>query len=90
MGVQHTLTSTVALDVNYIGNHGGELLRPRATQPEVDPDVADWTARVREFAARVYSGEHPPVMSLLPVANARATSQPPPGPMIRVLAPGLI
>jgi trehalose 6-phosphate phosphatase len=44
--------------IAYIGNHGGELLRPRATQPEVDPDVADWTVRVREFAARVYTGEH--------------------------------
>ena len=29
-----------------------------------------------------------PVMSRLPDASARATSQPPPGPMIRVLAPG--
>jgi hypothetical protein len=29
-----------------------------------------------------------PVMSWLPEASARATSQPPPGPMIRVLAPG--
>jgi len=44
--------------IAYIGNHGGELLRPRATSPEVDPDVADWTARVREFAARAYTAEH--------------------------------
>ena len=29
-----------------------------------------------------------PVMSWLPEASARATSQPPPGPMISVLAPG--
>src|ERR1700738_2485600 len=42
----------------YIGNHGGELLRPGATRPEVDPDVAAWTARVREFAARAYTSEH--------------------------------
>jgi trehalose 6-phosphate phosphatase len=44
--------------IAYVGNHGGELLRPGATRPEVDPDVADWTARVREFAGRVYTAEH--------------------------------
>jgi trehalose 6-phosphate phosphatase len=43
--------------IAYIGNHGGELLRPRATTPEVDPEVASWTARVREFADRAYSSE---------------------------------
>jgi trehalose 6-phosphate phosphatase len=41
----------------YVGNHGGELLRPLATTPEVDPEVASWTARVREFADRAYSSE---------------------------------
>jgi trehalose 6-phosphate phosphatase len=41
----------------YVGNHGGELLRPRATRPEVDPELAEWTARVREFAARAYTAE---------------------------------
>jgi trehalose 6-phosphate phosphatase len=41
--------------IAYIGNHGGELLRPRATAPEVDPEVAEWTARVREFVTRVYT-----------------------------------
>jgi len=44
--------------IAYIGNHGGELLRPGATRPEVDPDLAAWTARVREFAARAYTGQH--------------------------------
>ncbi len=44
--------------IAYVGNHGGELLRPGATRPELDPDVAAWTARVRAFAARVYSPEH--------------------------------
>ncbi len=44
--------------IAYVGNHGGELLRPGATRPEVDPELADWTARVREFAARAYTGEH--------------------------------
>ena len=36
--------------IAYVGNHGGELLRPGATRPEVDPELAAWTARVREFA----------------------------------------
>jgi trehalose 6-phosphate phosphatase len=44
--------------IAYVGNHGGELLRPRATSPEVNPDLAAWTARVREFAARAYTSEH--------------------------------
>jgi trehalose 6-phosphate phosphatase len=43
--------------IAYIGNHGGELLRPGATRPELDPDLTAWTARVREFAARVYTAE---------------------------------
>src|SRR5271165_2593011 len=43
--------------IAYIGNHGGELLRPRATGPEIDPDAAAWTARVGDFVARVYSSE---------------------------------
>ena len=44
--------------IAYVGNHGGELLRPGATSPEVDSELAAWTARVRDFAARVYTGEH--------------------------------
>ncbi len=44
--------------IAYVGNHGGELLRPGATSPEIDPELAAWTARVREFAARAYTGEH--------------------------------
>ncbi len=44
--------------IAYVGNHGGELLRPRATTPEVDPELAQWTTRVREFAARVYDAQH--------------------------------
>jgi trehalose 6-phosphate phosphatase len=42
----------------YVGNHGGELLRPGATRPEVDPELAAWTARIRAFAARVLAAEH--------------------------------
>jgi trehalose 6-phosphate phosphatase len=41
--------------IAYIGNHGGELLRPRATAPEVDPELSAWTARVKEFAERAYT-----------------------------------
>jgi trehalose 6-phosphate phosphatase len=44
--------------IAYIGNHGGELLRPGAIRPEVDPEVAAWAKRVRAFAARAYTSEH--------------------------------
>jgi trehalose 6-phosphate phosphatase len=44
--------------IAYVGNHGSELLRPGATRPDVDPDVAAWKERVRRFAARVYTTEH--------------------------------
>jgi trehalose 6-phosphate phosphatase len=43
--------------IAYVGNHGGELLRPRATSPEVAPELAAWAARVREFASHVYTSE---------------------------------
>ena len=44
--------------IAYIGNHGGELLRPRATRPEVDPELAAWTTRMRNFADQVFTSEH--------------------------------
>jgi trehalose 6-phosphate phosphatase len=43
--------------IAYIGNHGGELLRPGATRPELDPNLTAWSERVREFAARAYTAE---------------------------------
>lgn len=43
--------------IAYVGNHGGELLRPGSTRPEVDPELASWTPRVRDFAARAYTAE---------------------------------
>jgi trehalose 6-phosphate phosphatase len=43
--------------IAYVGNHGGELLRPGATRPEMDPDVAAWSERVGEFARRAYTAE---------------------------------
>ena len=36
--------------IAYVGNHGGELLRPGATRPEVDPELEAWAGRVRDFA----------------------------------------
>ncbi len=44
--------------IAYVGNHGGELLRPGATRPELDPELAAWSGRVRDFAARALTAEH--------------------------------
>jgi trehalose 6-phosphate phosphatase len=44
--------------IAYVGNHGGELLRPGAIRPELDPDLVAWTGRVRGFAERAYTAEH--------------------------------
>src|SRR4029077_10792464 len=33
--------------IAYIGNHGGELLLPGATRPQLDTDLAAWAPRVR-------------------------------------------
>jgi trehalose 6-phosphate phosphatase len=44
--------------IAYIGNHGGELLRPGATRVELDPEVEAWGERVRAFARRVYTSDH--------------------------------
>jgi trehalose 6-phosphate phosphatase len=43
--------------IAYVGNHGGELLRPGATRPEVDPELEAWDGRVRDFAARAENAE---------------------------------
>jgi len=43
--------------IAYVGNHGGELLRPGATKPEVEPEMAHWTKRVQEFAERTNGDE---------------------------------
>jgi trehalose 6-phosphate phosphatase len=42
--------------IAYVGNHGGELLRPGRIRPELDPDLAAWSERVQSFASRVYTG----------------------------------
>ena len=44
--------------IAYVGNHGGELLSAGATLPQLDPDLAAWTGRMRDFAQRVYTSEH--------------------------------
>ncbi len=36
--------------IAYVGNHGGELLRPGRKEPELDPDVAAYARRVQAFA----------------------------------------
>jgi trehalose 6-phosphate phosphatase len=36
--------------IAYAGTHGVELLRPGSSWPEVDPELAGWTDRVRRFA----------------------------------------
>jgi trehalose 6-phosphate phosphatase len=43
--------------IAYVGNHGGELLRPGALEVEVEPDVAAYGRRVRAFAARAWTEE---------------------------------
>ncbi len=43
--------------IAYIGNHGGELLRPRATGPEIDPELAAWTGRIHAFAAQAFTSD---------------------------------
>jgi trehalose 6-phosphate phosphatase len=44
--------------IAYVGNHGGELLRAGTIKPEIDADLAAWTNRVRDFAARIYTPDH--------------------------------
>ena len=41
--------------ITYVGNHGAELLRGGATDVELDPEVAKWAPRVREFAEAAWS-----------------------------------
>src|SRR4051794_24080782 len=43
--------------ITYVGNHGAELLRGGATEPELDPEVARWAPKVHEFADRAWTNE---------------------------------
>ena len=36
--------------ITYVGNHGAEMLRGGSSEPELDPEVATWAPRIREFA----------------------------------------
>jgi trehalose 6-phosphate phosphatase len=50
---------TVAIgSIAYVGNHGGELLLPGATRPELDPEFSAWTERMRDFAKAAYTPAH--------------------------------
>ena len=54
-----TARSIVAIGtIAYLGNHGGELLLPGSTRAEVDPELAAWTDRVRDFSERTLTPEH--------------------------------
>jgi trehalose 6-phosphate phosphatase len=37
--------------INYVGNHGAEILRGGAVTPETDAAISVWAPRVQEFAA---------------------------------------
>ncbi len=43
--------------ITYLGNHGTEVLRGGATEAEVDPEVAEWSARVRAWASKAQTEE---------------------------------
>jgi trehalose 6-phosphate phosphatase len=43
--------------IAYVGNHGSELLRPGASEAELEPDVAAYGRRVRAFAERRWTDE---------------------------------
>lgn len=43
--------------IAYVGNHGGELLRPGAREPELDPEVAAYSRRIAAFARGAWTDE---------------------------------
>src|SRR4051794_29999525 len=43
--------------IAYVGNHGGELLRPGQREAELDPDVAAYARRGQTFARRHWTDE---------------------------------
>src|SRR3954451_5428979 len=43
--------------ITYVGNHGAELLRGGKTDVELDPEVAKWAPRVREFAEEAWNDQ---------------------------------
>ena len=54
----HVARRIVSLgSIAYVGNHGGELLRPGKQEPELDPDVAAYARRVQAFAREAWTDE---------------------------------
>jgi trehalose 6-phosphate phosphatase len=43
--------------ITYVGNHGAEILRGGSTQVELDPEVAAWARRVRDFSDGSWTDE---------------------------------
>jgi len=43
--------------IAYVGNHGSELLRPGAREPEIEPDVAAYGRRAQTFAQAAWTDE---------------------------------
>jgi trehalose 6-phosphate phosphatase len=43
--------------INYVGNHGAEILRGGAVAPETDAAIAAWGPRVQEFAASAMTAQ---------------------------------
>jgi trehalose 6-phosphate phosphatase len=43
--------------ITYVGNHGAEILRGGATRVELDPEVAAWARRVRDFSDGSWTDE---------------------------------
>jgi trehalose 6-phosphate phosphatase len=41
--------------ITYVGNHGAEMLRGGATEAELDPEVARYAPRIREFAEEAWT-----------------------------------
>jgi trehalose 6-phosphate phosphatase len=43
--------------INYVGNHGAEILRGGAVTPETDAAISAWAQRVQEFATQALTPE---------------------------------
>jgi trehalose 6-phosphate phosphatase len=43
--------------ITYVGNHGAEVLRGGTTDIVLQPDVAPWADRIREFAERAWNSD---------------------------------
>jgi trehalose 6-phosphate phosphatase len=43
--------------ITYVGNHGAEMLRGGAGNIELDPEVAKWAPRIREFADEAWTDQ---------------------------------